>query len=251
MKKLFLVLAILINFATYAQDKIESERPSETISPQVLGRSAFQAEVGYTEHHIQTGDRVWEQPNALLRYGLLDKLELRLNLVSEKQSLHSEGIFRKGLRPVELGAKASIFETKDKKFCSSVKAQVGIPFLASSYHETDKAYHRVRLLIENQISDKFRISYNAGSDWDSQQQEQNWVYTFSPELELTDKIESFIEVYGHAREHSSPEHILDAGIGYYSSPAAKLDLSAGVGLTPNSPDYFLSFGISIQLKSGR
>ena len=91
------------------------------------------------------------------------------------------------------------------------------------------------------------MNYNIGSDWDSENQEQNWVYTFTPEFELGDKWEAFVEVYGFIKKEELPECVFDAGVAYFVGKNFKLDLSAGRGLNHQSPDYFVAVGFSFRL----
>jgi len=247
MKKSFLFLLSLISITAYAQDKIEAERPSESISAKTLNKHTFQTELGLRRTREEEQDKVWRTPNALFRYGLFEKLELRMETTVENQKLVSEGVYRKGLRPVELGLKVNIIETKNESFSASIVGQIGIPAFSSTEHRPDKAYNRVRLLFENKLSDKLNLNYNIGSDWDSEDQEQNWVYTFEPEFKIADKWETFVEAYGFFKKNKLPENIVDAGFAYYISNDVKLDLSGGLGLNENAPKYFVAAGYSFRL----
>jgi len=252
MKKTCLFLLAFASITVHAQDKIEAERPGEAISAKTLNKHTFQTEIGFRKiQEEEEQDKVWQTPDALFRYGLLEKLELRIETTIENQKLVSEGISRKGLRPVELGLKVDIIETKNENFSTSVVGQIGIPAFSSAGHKPDKAYNRVRLLVENKLSKKLKINYNIGSDWDSEDQEQNWVYVFDHEVEITDKLETFIEVYGFFKNKQVPENMVDGGFAYSISNHLRADLSGGLGLNHDSPKYFVAAGLSYQLKSNR
>ncbi|WP_170234218.1 transporter [Segetibacter aerophilus] len=246
MKKTLLLLSSFLSLTIYAQDKIEAERPSESLSPKTVVKKSFQAEIGFRKTQENEQDKVWRQPNALFRYGVFDKLELRLETTVADEKLVSENEFKKGLKPVEIGLKLNFFETKNEAFSSSIVGQIGIPKFASPDHKIDKAYNRVRLLFENKLSEKLKLNYNVGSEWDSEDQEQNWMYSFTPEFEISDKWESYVEVYGFAKKGKTPEDVFDAGIAYFVSKNSKLDLSGGVGLNEESPHYFVAAGISFR-----
>jgi hypothetical protein len=248
MKQALFILLLFISTQLIAQDKIETDRPSETIAPQTVSKNTFQLESGYRYSQQDKEDKVVQYPDLLVRFGLFEKIELRVKATNEKQTLVSEDIFRKGLAPVELGAKLNFFESSSKKFSSSIVAHAGIPHFSSPDHKPEKAFHRIRLLFENEVSDKIKLTYNAGSDWDNEQQEQNWVYTISPEFELSKNCEAFVELYGFVKKGEKPEHIADGGISCFLSSNTKLDLSGGLGLNPQSPDYFLAAGLSFRLK---
>jgi hypothetical protein len=249
MKQAFFTLLLFVStHHLIAQDKIEADRPSESIAPQTVSRNTFQLESGYKYSQQDEEDKVVQQPEVLLRFGLFEKIELRLKATQEEQTFTSENIRRTGLAPVELGAKYNFFESSSKKFSSSIVAHAGIPTLSSSDHKPEKAFHRVRLLLEGEIWDKVRLTYNAGCDWDNEQQEQNWVYTFSPQFELSKSCEAFFELYGFAKQGEKPEHIADAGLAYYLSSNTKIDFNGGVGLNSQSPEYFIAAGFSFRLK---
>ena len=249
MRNVLFLLLSLGSLNVYSQDKIEAERPNESITPKTLSRNTFQAEFGVRRTRSDEDDKVWRHPNALLRFGLLDKLELRLESSFENQRLYSENKIRKGLRPVEVGMKVNIIETKNEAFSSSIVGQVGIANLASADHKTETPYHRVRLLFENKLSEKLKLNYNVGSDWDSEDQEQNWVYSFAPELELSEKWEAFVEVFGFVKNDKTPENLFDAGFSFFPIKSIKIDASGGVGLNSESPRYFAAVGFSFRIGS--
>ncbi|HEX8460437.1 MAG TPA: transporter [Segetibacter sp.] len=249
MRNAFLLLLTLITLSVAAQDKIEAERPSESISPKTVNKNSLQAEIGFRKTQIDEDDKVWRTPNALLRYGLAKRVELRLETNVEHQRLVSENVLRKGFRSVELGVKAHVIETEGEKFSAAVVGQLGLPGIASPGYKLSKAYNRVRVLFENKISEKIKLAYNIGNDWDSENEEQNWVYSFTPEFEIGNKWETFVEVYGFFKKNKIPEEVFDAGFAYFLSDKTEVDLSGGVGLNQDSPKYFISAGFSFRLGS--
>lgn len=144
--------------------------------------------------------------------------------------------------------KANLIETKNEGFASSIVGQIGIPKLASVHHKTDKVYHRVRLLFENKLSDKIKLNYNVSTDWNSEDQEQNWVYSFTPEFEIGDKWETFVELFGFVKKDKISENVIDAGFAYYVSQNIKVGLSGGLGLNSESPNYFVAAGFSFRVR---
>lgn len=248
MRKSFIILLSFVSINLFAQDKIEAERPDESITAKTLEKKTFQAEIGFRRTKPDGQDKVWRNPNILLRYGLLEKLEIRLETTFENQKLFSESTYRNGMRPLEVGLKLKLIETKDEKFTSSIVGQVGIPPLASTSHNPGHAYHRVRLLFDNKVTENLTLNYNVGSDWDSEDQEQNLVYSFAPELQIGDKWEAYVELFGYAKNNSHPENVFDADIAYYVSPDCKVDFTTGIGLSKEAPKYFLAAGFSFRLK---
>jgi hypothetical protein len=248
MKILLLTLAHIISVVAYCQDEMDTDRPNESISTSVTGKKVFQLEAGWRKIETSEGDNIWRVPNVVLRYGLLKKIELRAESSRENQYLDADGITRKGMRPLELGLKASVFENKKKNFSTSLFAQAGLSQVASDDHKSDHAYHRIRLLFENKLSDKVKLNYNIGSEWDSEEQEQNWVYTFAPEFDLSDKWTLSTEVYGFVKTGNIPENVIDIAVAYFVTKNIRLDLNAGTGLNAHANNYFLDAGFSFRIK---
>jgi len=53
-------------------------------------------------------------------------------------------------------------------------------------------------------------------------------------------------LFGFAPQQDKAHHNLDGGITYLVTNNFMLDLSSGVGLTDNAPDYYIAFGFSIR-----
>ncbi|MCW3079754.1 transporter [Segetibacter sp.] len=246
MKKTLSLLVSFISITVCAQEKIIAERPGESLSPQTVSKKSFQTEIGFRRTRENEQDEVWQNPDVLLRYGLVKRLELRVETTLENEKLVSENEFKNGLKPLELGVKLALLESKNEKFSSAIMGQIGLPKVASADHQINKAYNRIRLLFENKLSEKLKLQYNVGSEWDSRDHQQNWMFSFTPEFDISEKWESFIEVFGFAQKGKAPEDVFDAGFAYFVSKNSKLDVSGGVGLNEESPHYFVAAGFSFR-----
>jgi hypothetical protein len=56
-----------------------------------------------------------------------------------------------------------------------------------------------------------------------------------------------MESFGFAPQNDKANHNFDGGFTYLINDNFMLDLSSGVGLTNNAPDYYLAFGFSFRL----
>jgi hypothetical protein len=244
MKTILVLLFLFHVFYTTAQDRIETDRPSETQSVKLVDKKTFQVEAGVSKQK-QEEDAVWEQPDILLRFGLLKKLELRMRTVWEKQDLVSENMLRKGLLPPELGLKLSLFQTKN--FTASFLGMAGISPLAAKDHDPGKWIHRIRLLFENKLTEKLSLAYNLGTEWDSEEQLQRYIYTLSPQFEISEHLKAFVETFGYLKKGYHPQPHLDAGLAYLPGKNVQLDLYGGIGLNAHAPDFFINAGCSFRL----
>ena len=248
MHKLLFIFICTISIRTKAQDnKIIADRPGETENAELMHKGYVQAEIGFRKDQKEKEEYTIYHPGALLRYRLFKQLELRaaLNVVSEKMLAEKET----GLQPLELGFKLKLLESKGAIPELSLLTHIGIPGLASEQFRADKVFPGIRLLFQNEITEKIELGYNIGSEWDGFSSTPQWVYTFSPQFEIADKWELFIEVFGQLQKGEHPQHHVDGGVVYYINDNVKCDLSGGMGLSPHAMNYFVSTGISFQLKT--
>ncbi|TCJ13734.1 transporter [Flaviaesturariibacter flavus] len=247
MKRMLFLSALLVasGVAMAQQDRIEADRPSETVATQLVEKGRFQAELGF-ERETDDESHTYHHPHTLLRYGLGKIIELRAELWPQTvKDRFTEGS-QTGLAPVEPGIKAKICESKGARPAISFLTQVGIPKLASEAFRNTYASPRVRLLFENKLNEDWKLTYNVGPEWTGEDTEPQWRYTFSPEWKFGKHWEAFAEVYGHLQHAHEPEHVFDAGLAFYPGRNIKLDLSGGVGLSHAAPQNFVALGFSIR-----
>lgn len=82
---------------------------------------------------------------------------------------------------------------------------------------------------------------------DSDEQERGWMYAISPQFELSDKWQAFLEEYATFREDSLAKHYIDAGVGYCISDNVRLNVDGGKVISSRADDYFITAGISLKL----
>jgi hypothetical protein len=241
------LLAAGIGVAGQAQnEKIQTDRPNETQNAETIEKGFFQAELGFRKEKEDENQYKYLHPVALLKYGLTKRFELRAEVKETTQKFMNEKAT--GLLPLELGFKLNLVEGKGALPTTSLLTQVGFPDLASEAFKAEHLFPRVRLLFQNKLSDKIELGYNVGAEWDGETSTPQWVYTFSPQLELGEKAFVFAEAYGFLRKGEHPEHYADAGLGLFLSRNVVWDLSGGVKLSPHGSPYFLETGISFRLK---
>jgi hypothetical protein len=249
MKKYVLVASILFAAVTAfgQENKIETDRPTEAQTANVISKGTFQAELGVLKQQEEGEDFSVQHPDAVFRYGLLKGFELRLRTTLETQRYHSKNEYNYGLAPVEAGLKATLFQTKDTSFTAALFGHIGLPHLASKDHQHNKTFYRARLLFENKLTEKIKLNYNVGRGWNDDQKQQNWMYAVSPQFQLSEKWEAFVEEYGFMKHGTKPEHYVDGGFAYAISNNIKIDVDAGKGLGGEAADYFITTGVSFRL----
>src|SRR3954466_11845941 len=105
-KLITLILPAVLPVVLYAQEKIETERPTETQNAGLVPKGRFQAELGFRREQQDAEHYSYIHPNAYFRYGLFNHFEIRLRTPFETERIMDENKSNYGLRPVEVGFKA-------------------------------------------------------------------------------------------------------------------------------------------------
>jgi len=251
--KILLLAIILLPVVAVAQsDEMETDRPSESFTPTVVLKNHFQAEIGVRkEHDNNEGERTDEYlyPSALLKYGLSKKLELRVLIEEEGDYDYTPEKHKTagGLEPVKVGFKYNLWDEKGILPKTSVIARAAIPKLASRDFKGDFVAPLFRLAMENSLTKKLSLVYNIGEEWEEDDVHGEFFYSLSPQLEITDNLKIFAEVFGNLSKEQSAKNIFDAGLLYQVTPNFQFDIFGGAALSKNASDNFIEAGISFRL----
>lgn len=248
----FAILFLLINLSYAQVEQIQPDRPDQTNSPNVIPLNTFHFEAGVVfEKFTQDGSitKNLSYPGVLLRYGVLNNLELRMELENAKVTTEANGISSSvnGFSPVTLGFKMKASEEKGLRPSIGFIMSFSLPNLASKEFKNNFVGTNINLALENSITDKFTVGYNLGASWDGNTPEPNFFYTLSLGYEFTKRISGFAEVYGFMPEKTRADHRFDFGLSFLALNNLALDASAGFGITNNAPDYFFNGGFSFRL----
>lgn len=250
MKQLILVVAVCVIYSTLsAQEKIETDRPGEAETPFLVPKGWLQTETGFGKETDHFDNYTLAAPTALLKYGLSKKFEFRLELneISEHERLIPNPKTITGLSPVEIGAKIALLEERGLLPKTSFITHLGLPFLSSRPFRTPHLAPSFRFTMQNSITDEIALGYNIGAEWDGTSATPSWIYTFAPGFNLGERWYVFAEAFGYITKGERPQHNLDAGVGYFLSNNTKLDMSGGIGLSPDSFKNYIAVGFSFRL----
>jgi len=114
MKKL-LSFALVLGLYTqvlFAQDKIECDRPDQTETPSIVPNGYFQMENGFYYVHEGKDEKGFVYPTSLLKYGIKDFAEFRLEIENSSTLLQDENgkNLVHGISPLAFGMKLKICE---------------------------------------------------------------------------------------------------------------------------------------------
>lgn len=235
-------------------EKIDTDRPDQTESAVLVPKKWVQFEMGFSKQVNSPTENEFQYPTLLSKYGISKRFEFRLITTIQNNTDQSNPAVRKnnaGLVPVEVGAKIALWEEKKLLPKTSLIFHVGIPKLASSYHQVNHLAPNFRFTMQHSLTKKIGLGYNIGAEWDGMHKEATWIYTFAPGINLSEKWYGYIEAFGFVSKVNSPEHSLDGGIAYYIRPDLKIDLSSGFGISQAAPDWYIAIGASFRFKTGK
>ncbi len=251
------VLTIVIMFVllsnSFAQEnRIQTDRPDQTENPFVVPPNSFQFEAGFVlEKTTQDGITIknLSYPSALLRYGIMNNLELRMEVEHVNVTTEANGLSSSinGITPVSLGIKMNACEESGLRPAVGLIVHFSLPNFASPEFKNNFAGTSVNLTMENGITDKLSAGYNFGASWDGNTPEPTFFYTLALGYEITNRVTGFAEAYGFMPEKTRADHRFNFGLSVFALNNLSLDVSAGIGITDNAPDYFVNGGFSFRL----
>ena len=250
MKFFILVFLLFICKNINAQDEpIDTDRPDQTESPVTVKKHWMQIEHGFD---IERDNKISTTGSStLFRYGLLQNFELRLetDLIHTPSTKYSPSTTE--LQPIAIGTKISLWQQKNRLPKTSLLIHVGIPFLAARSFKNFNAATSIKLAFQNNLSQIISWGYNAGAEWDGENSDPAYIYTFSNGINLSKKLYGFLEIYGSLKNHELPQHNIDAGLSLLINNNIKADISSSAGITDAAPDWSIAIGASIRFNTGK
>lgn len=248
-KNVILLLSLLGIFPNelFGQDlpEIQTDRPDQTESPFIVPKRHFQIENGFNFEKIGSCETIYLYPSILWKYGVSDHFELRL--ITELTTYEVNELTTTGINPIEIGFKTSICQENGLLPTISFIGHLAIPFLASKDFQPTYFAPSFRFAMQHTLSERVSLGYNLGAEWDGETGNPAFIYSLATGFSLVGNIGMYIEVYGFAPQEGRADHRADGGFTFLVKPNLLLDVSGGIGLTDNAPDYYGSLGVSVRL----
>lgn len=246
-------------FSVFAQDNnlgtIVTDRPDATEASSTVGKGILQFETGFLYETFKTNNIKSESytfNTMLIRYGILDNLELRLgwNFVEGVTTLNGNKLnnVMSGLSPLLLGMKIDIAEENGLMPEIALIGHVFPVFSASADYRPEYTGVDFRLSLSHTLSKKSSLGYNFGAQWGDDSAEASAIYTIAYGYSICEKFGMFAELYGDFPEDSSANHYWDAGMTYLVNQDLQLDTSIGTSITQGQ-DLMLGFGLSYRIQN--
>jgi hypothetical protein len=257
MKRTYLLIFAL-SYCTFllAQEDhdIVTDRPDQTESSWTIPKHRVQIESGFlfqtTELDGFTLNETVYQ-GTLIRYGLLDNFELRVaTIYSETELKVPEGStdtagITTGFEPLIIGFKILIVEEKGWIPRMSFVGSMIIPEAASKEKQVPHYAPSFRFTGEYTIKEWVSFGFNVGTDWSEFEADAigylSGVFNFA----VLPWLGAFAEYYAYLPGGGSDiQQNLDGGFTFPVRHNLQFDASAGIGLSEESPDYFVAAGFS-------
>lgn len=248
---------ILLAFAAKAQDeKMVTDRPGFSMDPGTVAKKWIQAETGFSrdteKKRLGLKDHFMQNPVLSVKYGIVKRVELRL--ITELATLREEASnitsTYSGINRVELGGKFNFLDEKGIRPKMSFIAHYYFNHLRTIFKDTIDGAD-FRFAFRHNISRTILIRYNAGMEWKHFDEQQYFVYSFSPGFNIGERWFAYIEAFGYLWKGYQPINSLDAGLAFYINNNFKVDASAGIGLSKLAPDYFYALGVSFRFRTSK
>lgn len=269
--RIIIALLMLLPATLRAQDEIETDRPDQTETATTVPPGSVQIEAGLVIERDETAfagtfggpPMIFEStamvPTVLVRVGLIEPLELRLEAGYQNvettvgSSIPVGGGADDAPRSVS-GFAAPSFGVKLELLAETgpipdlaLIADVTLPVGHESFRPSSIA-PAFRFSMAHTLSEDFSLGYNLGAEWSGEEaDEPTGIYTLALGAGLSDHFGAYVELFGEVSSDGYPAHSFDGGVTFRPIDNLQLDLSGGIGLNAHALDRYFSLGASIRI----
>jgi hypothetical protein len=243
----FCAAASLAALGAQAQAPVDSptiatDRPAVANSSVVVPEGGFQVENGFLATDTG-GGHVVDFPESNLRYGLLQKTELRLAVPDYFRGLSGDSAQATGIGDMALGLKQQLGPLGG--FDVSLIAFTSLPTGADqvSSHGYDPG---VQLPWSRTLTGALTAGGQLASYWPTQNGRRNVTReaTFFLDRQLSAPCDAFVEYAADFPQTGGSRQILHVGTAYKLAAHHQVDFHVAAGLSAAAPRSFVGFGYS-------
>jgi hypothetical protein len=238
-----LLLAISAGPALAQSEAIDlgADRPDFTESALTVPRGSLQIEAGTTWERSDGGFDALSGPETLLRWGVADRLELRLELPEWVDS--AEHLGGGGLSDAAVGAKLRIgpLGAWDVAAIGMLTLPTGDDDLTS-----DEADPALALVASRDVAEGWSVAAQIVAAWPTTDGERDLetVLTVVAGVDLGERTGAFLEVAATNPAAGGSEVLLHSGCTFQAGRAWQVDVHVGGGLTESAPDFLVGAGLA-------
>jgi hypothetical protein len=249
-------LLVLVTSAAAAQQRdtlppIDTDRPDFTDGVHTIARGHIEFETGYTYQQARGTDagHTHSVPEALLRIGLLPRVELRLGenyLVQRSDGVNAPSV--QGFDDTYLGTKVSATEQRGVVPALSFELKVNLPS-GSDAISAHRALPGAALLLGWETSGPWSAGMEAFATRTADDHAQA-VGSLSIQYQATRRVQAYGEFFSlqpvNAGIGARAEHYANSGVLFLLSNDMQIDARIGFGLNHSADRYFAGFGFAVR-----
>jgi hypothetical protein len=260
------VLVVLVGHALVSSSclavdvpELVTDRPDQTESSSTVPYGSIQIEMGWLYSDEDSADLETDTfPQALLRCGLAENLELRFGydgyIWQNAVGSRAGALDDEGGGDLSAGFKVELWNEEGWRPETAFISNLGLPTGKGPF-SSERFDPDYRLAFSHTLSDRFSLGYNLGQAWRTEEDaagdrdtRHDFIYTAALGVGLTEKLGGFVEFFGDIPTGSNggPTNSLDGGFTFLIADNLQLDISSGIGLSGEADDWFVSAGFSIR-----
>lgn len=227
---------------------LTTDRPSFTTDSNMMDAGRFQLELGYTYTDLKHGDAS-TFPEALVRYGLNEKWELRLGWGGYAFGTEDGNI----AGDTDFGFKWKFHDAGDEFICSGLQnvdmALITTFTLPTGHGHNDFDFGYEFLIGWNyQLDDRSGLAGNFGfgapTDLDTGDRFAKGIASLMYSRTYGEATSVFGEFYTNfpAADGQDAEYVVQTGVLHRLSDDMQIDFRVGAGLNDQAPDWLIGFG---------
>ncbi|HXY98311.1 MAG TPA: transporter [Steroidobacteraceae bacterium] len=221
---------------------INTDRPAVTESSVVVPAGALQVESGLLLSDARGAD-VLDLPEAYLRYGLLERTELRLTVPDYYRDLRDAATGAAGFGDFALGLKQQLgpIGGLDLSVIAFVSLPTGARPVSSGGYDPG-----VQLPWSRSLTGGWTVAGQLAAYAPTVAGARNYTgeLTLLLDRQLSAPWDAFIEYAGDFRERGGSQQLLHVGTAYKIAAHQQVDLHAALGLSDAAPRAFIGVGYS-------
>jgi len=240
------------------EERIETERHDFTQSTKTVGYGVAQIEAGYSYFYKDEDSEIENShttPEMLLRIGLSDDIEFRLKWTYAWR-FEEAGNNLDAAQDLQWSVKLGMTRQSGWIPESALEIRVSVPTGGSAW-TLDRVEAGFDYIYSWELTERWSLYGSTGflpsglADFSLLPEEPAsdrfvvWTQSAAMGMELTERVTFYSEWFGlfsHALEDDFSISVFNVGVDYYLTDNLVVDLRAGVGLTPDTDDFFTGVG---------
>lgn len=242
MRKALISIMCVIPMMVCAQNEAEftADRPGVGTGTGIVGKGKAMWEAGMA-YDYEDGAKSLTFCNSLLRYGLTNNWEMRLELNGLHTWDDSEHVI--GIDAVNLATKVRLYEGEDAVPSIALLAGLTLPVGSEAFRPSHIA-PSLTLLADHDVTDRLNIAYNAGLDWDGETAAPTTFAALCFGYQVNDRLGAYIENYDYFAKGKKTLWNMDLGLNWMASRRVQLDVAGCFNLNNIKNSYGISFGVA-------